>query len=118
MTDLVACLSYGKGTWGHVIDLINTHEFDNVYLIVNDYAAENFSGPDFVSTHTVDRDDDIETMRDTIIEFLEEDIEGTQVALNLYSGSGKEHMAMLSACLKLGLGIRLIASDDDDMKEV
>ena len=37
----------------------------------------------------------------------------TEVALNLSSGSGKEHMALLSAILKSGLGIRLITYETE-----
>jgi len=32
----------------------------------------------------------------------------TEVAVNFISGSGNEHMSILSTLLKLGLGIRLV----------
>jgi len=34
------------------------------------------------------------------------------------SGSGKEHMALLSALLKLGLGIRLVSFTNNGIKEL
>jgi len=49
---------------------------------------------------------------------LKDKISGTEVALNLVSGTGKEHMAILSAILKLGLGLRFIALTKDGVKEV
>mgnify|MGYP001582331762 FL=1 len=43
MTDLIACLSTGKGTWGHVSRLIQDSEWDNIYLITNEFGKENFT---------------------------------------------------------------------------
>jgi len=40
------------------------------------------------------------------------------VALNLVSGNGKEHMAILSALLKLGIGVRLMAVTKDGVREL
>jgi len=42
----------------------------------------------------------------------------TEVAINLISGTGKEHMAVLSAALKLGLGIRLVAYTGKETEEI
>ena len=36
MTDLIACLSSGKGTWGHVNRLISDGEWGKIFLITND----------------------------------------------------------------------------------
>ena len=41
MTDLVACLSTGKGTWINVLQLVKKEDFENVFLIVNNWAKEN-----------------------------------------------------------------------------
>jgi len=45
-------------------------------------------------------------------------IKGFEVALNIVSGNGKEHMAILSALLKLGVGIRLMAVTKEGIKEL
>ena len=42
MTDFVACLSTGKGTWGNVKRIIEEGEWDNILLITNDFGKENF----------------------------------------------------------------------------
>ena len=42
----------------------------------------------------------------------------TDVALNLASGTGKEHMAILSALLQLGVGIRLIGVTKEGIQEI
>jgi len=43
MTTLIACLSTGKGTWGHVSRLIQDHEWEKIFLITNEFGKENFN---------------------------------------------------------------------------
>ena len=43
MPTLIACLSTGKGTWGHVNHLIDNNNYDKVILITNDFGKENFN---------------------------------------------------------------------------
>jgi len=38
--------------------------------------------------------------------------------VNIVSGDGKEHMALISALLKLGLGIRFVALTKEGIKEI
>ena len=49
---------------------------------------------------------------------LQGKIDDLEVAVNLVSGEGKEHMALLSALMKLGLGIRLIALTKNGVEEI
>ena len=49
MTELIACLSTGKGTWGHVARLMQDQEWDKIYLITNDYGKENFNSNEYES---------------------------------------------------------------------
>ena len=49
---------------------------------------------------------------------LKNKIKDMEIALNLVSGSGKEHMAVLSAIMKLGLGFRLIAATKEGIVEI
>ena len=39
MTELIACLSTGKGTWAHVSKLIE-NEWDKVFLVTNDFGLK------------------------------------------------------------------------------
>ncbi|MBN1377256.1 hypothetical protein JW949_02890 [Candidatus Woesearchaeota archaeon] len=117
MTDLIACLSTGKGTWGHVSRLVNSGEFKNIYLITNDFGKENFNNENGCIMVVVDsKTNSIEEMSEKIKEELKDKIEGNQVAVNLISGTGKEHMAVISAVLKLGLGIRQVVYDFENQK--
>ena len=45
-------------------------------------------------------------------------IKGVEVALNFVSGSGKEHMAVISAVLKMGLALRLVMPGKEEVLEL
>ena len=45
-------------------------------------------------------------------------ISGLEIALNLYSGEGKEHMAILAALIQLGIGFRLVIATEQGIKEI
>jgi hypothetical protein len=119
MTTLVACLSTGKGTWGHVARLVAEEDWEKVILIGNDFAKENFKiekkDTEFI---VIDPMRHLPELVEEIKKGLDGKIKGAEVALNIVSGSGKEHMAVLSALLKLGFGIRLVALTKEGVKEI
>ena len=45
-------------------------------------------------------------------------IKDPEVDVNFISGTGREHMALMSALLKLGVGIRLVAITKEGMEEI
>ncbi|MFH1209723.1 MAG: hypothetical protein V1663_02965 [archaeon] len=115
MTDLVACLSTGKGTWGHVSRIRD--DFERVYLITNDYGKENFQKDEKTELIPLNFNLGIKELRDEIENALKDKLKG-DVAINIISGTGKEHMALISALLKLGVGIRLVALTKDGIEEI
>jgi len=117
MTNLVACLSTGKGSWVEVAKLINNEKWDNIFLVTNDFGKEKFSAEKEVKFILVDVNKGMDIMKKTIIEALDTKVTG-DVAVNFVSGSGKEHMAVLAALMKLGVGMRLVAAADSDVKEL
>ena len=118
MTELIACLSTGKGTWIPVIKLINEHEWDQIFLIGTDFARQKFNPKKQVEFIIIDPRRPTKQLVQDIKSQLEKKIKGTQVALNLASGTGNEHMAVLSALLKLGLGIRLVSITKQGFDEI
>jgi len=118
MTDLIVCLSIGKGTWTHVKGVISGCEWDNIFLITNEFGREKFSSEKKVELLVVDSNKQLLELVEDIKKQLKDKISGTEVALNLVSGTGKEHMAILSAVLKLGFGVRLVALTKEGVKEV
>jgi len=120
MSTLIACLSTGKGTWGHVSRLIQDGNFDNVLLITNEYGKENFQKSENTELIAIKLEQGMRELRDEIQKALKSRIKSseTEVALNLASGIGKEHMALLSALLRLGIGIRLMALTKEGVEEI
>jgi hypothetical protein len=109
--ELICFLGAGEGTWGQVAGVINRGEWESIILIGNDFAKKFNSEKDFEfieikSTGLID-------VRDELIKKLHGKIKGTEVALSIASGNGKEHMALISAILNLPAGIRFTALTKD-----
>ncbi len=107
--ELIALLSSGKGTWGQVSGLINRGEWDKVILICPEFAREsikNFGFTKKAETYFFNFDEPIKTLVEDIKQKLKNRIEGVQVALNIASGTGKEHIAVISALLNLPVGVK------------
>ena len=121
MTTLIACLSTGKGTWGHVsrlLDGMSGEKWSKVILITNDYGKENFKAQEGVELIEVHELAGLEQLRDEMKEKLKDKISLGEVAVNLVSGSGREHMALMSALMQLGVGFRLVAVTKEGVKEL
>jgi hypothetical protein len=118
MTSLIACLSTGKGTWSYVIQLMRQQEWDTVFLVTNQFGKENFKSDRKCELIVTDDAQSVQEMVATIRQGISGRITDLEVAVNLISGSGKEHMAILSAILKEGLAIRLIGADGQGLVEL
>ena len=107
--ELVAVLSSGKGTWAQISGLIKYGEWDKI-IILGDEFAKNFTIKEkefnFVQ---VDFKKTLKDLKQDILEKLKNKIKGTEVALSIASGNGKEHMALISALLSIPAGIRFTA---------
>jgi hypothetical protein len=118
MTSLIACLSTGKGTWVEVISLIKCHEWDKIFIITNDFGKEHFHIDKPVEIIIIDSAKPIPYLVEDIRRMLFGKINDLEVAVNIVSGSGKEHMALISAILKLGLAIRYVYSEKEQLNEI
>lgn len=118
MTQLVVVLGTGKGTWSHVVKLISQSDFDEVIVITNEFGRQRLSLPSNTSFVTVDFDVPLHTLRHDLISKLRPLVNGPEVGLNMISGGGSEHMALLSALLGLGVGVRLVVAGDNDFSEL
>jgi hypothetical protein len=105
--ELVALLSKGEGTWSQVAGIIKQGEWDNIILIGDDFAKQFKTE----KQHTF-----IEITSSRLLDIKEElqkklagKIKGTEVALSIASGDGKEHMALISALLSIPVGVRFVA---------
>ncbi len=102
--ELIALLSSGKGSWGQVSGLIRRGEWDNI-ILMGDSFAKKFKAKKTTEFIEI-KDKTIKDMKQDILEKLKGKIKGTEVALSIASGTGKEHMALISALLSIPVGIR------------
>jgi len=118
MATLIASLSTGKGTWAEVSKLIGMEQWSKIILIGNSFAKDNFQKPQNAEFIEIDPLRPLSSIKKTILDSLKEKVTDLEIMLNLTSGSGKEHMAILSALLSLGLGIRFVSSGIDGLEEL
>ena len=118
MTDLIACLSSGEKGQLHVSKLIEGQDWKNVFLVTDEASKNTFKCSKKVNFVVVDFQKPVAGLIEEIRKMLEGKIYDLDVALNLVCGNGKEHMAILSALLKLGLGIRLTAVTKEGIMEL
>ena len=118
MPTLIACLSTGKGTWSEVTKIVQSQEWNKVFLITNQFGQDNFTPGKNTELVLVDSFPDTPAMHMTeqIKKQLKDKITDFEVALNFVSGSGKEHMALLEAVLQLGLNFRLITTNRNQVE--
>ena len=117
MVTLIALLSSGKGTWGYVNSLIKNENWDKTYLVCNEFAYTNFEpNSDKVEKILIDEKNISKSFR-VISDFLRKEVKDFEIALNLVSGSGVEHMIVLASALKAGLGVRFVYLENNEVKE-
>ena len=110
--ELIALLSKGEGTWVQVSGLMKHGEWEKIILLGDDLAKE-FKHEKKFEFIKVDLNGKIQELKDEFSKKLKGKINGTEVALSIASGNGKEHMALISALLNLPAGIRFAALTKD-----
>ena len=112
--ELVALLSSDKESWGQVSGLINNGEWEKIILLGDSFARDNFSTTKENTTFIkLKLDQRLKDLKEEFHKKLKGKIGGTEVALSIASGNGKEHMALISALLHLPVGIRFAALTKD-----
>ncbi len=106
--ELVTLLSSGKGSWAQVSGLMKYGDWEKIILL-GDSFAKKFTHEKTFEFIEVDLNKRIKDLRDEFSRKLKGKINGTEVALSIASGDGKEHMALISALLNLPVGIRFAA---------
>jgi hypothetical protein len=110
--ELIALLSTGKGSWAQVSGLMKYSEWDKIIILGNDFAKDFKHEKEFEFIK-IDLDKKLKDLRDEFSKKLKGKIDGTEVALSIASGDGKQHMALISALINLPVGIRFAALTKD-----
>ena len=111
---LVATLGEDGKYWNQVKSLIEKQEWEKIFLIGSEQIKKFGSGYNFI---IIDEKEPVES----VIKKLTDDfrkINDVEVQINIVSGSGKIHMALLAALIKAGLGFRLVAVTREGVKEI
>ena len=118
--ELIALLSSGKGTWAQVSGLIKHGDWDKIILLGDEFASqfkiqEKAEITEFIK---VDLSKRLKELKDDFQKKLKGKIAGTETALSIASGDGKEHMALISALINLPVGIRFAALTRDGVVDL
>ncbi len=118
MTDLIACLSKQKGAFEHVKRVIEEIEWANVYIFTSEKDISSFRFNKSAEIIKLDLNSTISELSEFIGKRLDGKLHDLEVAVNIVAGSGKEHTALISAILKMGFGVRLVALTPDGVKTI
>ncbi len=114
----IACLSTGKGTWAEVSKIMTDQDWSKIILISNDFGKQNFTHAKPFDLIEINPNQDVELLVADLKTKLKPKINDLEVGVNITSGSGKEHTALLASLLQLGIGIRFIALSSTGIKEI
>jgi hypothetical protein len=115
--ELIALLSSGKGTWAQVSGLIKYGEWDKVIILGDDFAKQFTTEKPFEFIR-IDLNKKLKDLKEEFQQKLKGKINGTEAALSIASGDGKEHMALISALINLPIGIRFAALTKDGVVDL
>jgi hypothetical protein len=113
--EFIALLSSGEGTWAQVSGLIKYGDWEKIILLGDDFSSkfqvtEKKEITEFIK---VDLNKKLKDLKEEFSKKLKGKIDGTEVALSIASGDGKEHMALISALINSPVGIRFAALTKD-----
>ncbi len=111
--ELVALLGTGEGTWGQVAGVINRGDWDKIILLGDAFAKKFTVQKDFEFIEI--NSSAIAELKEEILRKLKGKLKGTEVGLSIASGTGKEHMALISSLLSFPVGIRFVVLTKDGL---
>ena len=106
--ELVAFIGKDKENWGQVKGVMNNLECERIVLI-QDETVSDFPIDERTEIVKVDCGKPLLELKEEILNAVKPKLSGDfEVSLSIASGSGKEHMALISALLCVPVGIRLV----------
>ncbi len=106
--EFIALLSTGKGTWAQVSGLMKHGDWEKIIILGGEFAKDFKHEKEFEFIK-IDLDKKLKDLKEEFLKNLKGKFNGTEVALSIASGNGKEHMALISALINLPVGIRFAA---------
>lgn len=115
--ELVALVSTGKGSWSEISSLIDMGEWEKILLVGEEYAKK-FSSRKSSEFIQVNLNQTVEGIKKELLWKLKNKLRGPEVALNISSGTGKEHIALISALLCIPVGIKFVVATEKGIAEL
>lgn len=106
--ELVALIGQDTETWGQITGLINHGEWEKIILIKTK-GAEAYASPKPAEELVLDATRPLLEIKSYLQGALKSRLSGFEANLSIASGTGKEHMAVISALLSIPTGLRLVA---------
>lgn len=115
MTDLIACFT-ADDHYKHLYRLINEAEWDRIFIVTTDELKQKHKFSKEVIYIIVNPKKHIEDY----IKDIKKQLTGyfLEVGINIVNGNGKDHMALMSAIMKKGMGFRLVAVTKKGVEEI
>ncbi len=106
--NLVVLIGEDKESYGQVTALLNRTDAEKIVLLKNK-KADSFPQNEKCKIIEIDSSKDLLSLKDDMKEKLKEEISKEfEVSLSIASGTGKEHMALISALLSIPVGVRFV----------
>ncbi|MEK6915705.1 MAG: hypothetical protein AABW89_04160 [Nanoarchaeota archaeon] len=105
--ELVAFLGDDKQNWGQITGLINRGEWEKI-ILVKSKTAEEYISPKESDLVIIDTSKPLLDVKEEMIKKLRPKFSSFDVHVSIASGTGKEHMALISSLLSVPVGIRLV----------
>tara|TARA_Y100000310_G_C20637828_1_gene792171 strand:- start:191 stop:583 length:393 start_codon:yes stop_codon:yes gene_type:complete len=112
---LIALALSGQGSWSKVYRLQSDEGYTNVIIITNNYGKERFNTSDKTKVFAIDNFKSVQSLKDDIKEILKPEIKELEVSVNIDSGTGREHTAFLCALIELGIGMKFVTVESDQI---
>lgn len=105
--EFVAYIGEDKENWGQITALLNRIEADSCILVMSKNVS-GFPTNERCTEVRIDSSRPLVELKEELINKLKPIVKGEfEVTLSIASGTGKEHMALISALLNIPVGIKL-----------
>ncbi len=107
--NIIILVGEDPSSYGQITGIINRSEAEKIILVKNK-NVKDFPSDDRCKIIEIDSAKDIMSLREDIKEKLRKEVNADfEVSLSIASGTGKEHMALVSALLAIPVGVKFIA---------
>lgn len=116
MATLIVLATTGKGSWNRLFKLLNVFDWEKVLVITNKFGYEKL---EFKESKVEKIEINFNAPYDYVVEEIIEKLRKydlRDVALNISSGEGKEHVSLIVALIKLGVSIQFVDVEDNELK--